>query len=97
MDKDYVYGVFGRTLKRTGLGGHRPYDLRHTFACLHLAEGVPLTYVAAQMGHANPTTTLRWYGRWIKGQGQRWVDVLDRRATARAARAVTGVAPEAAR
>src|SRR5262245_14069021 len=30
-----------------------------------------------QRGHANPTTTLRHYARWIPTAGQRWVDTLD--------------------
>ena len=56
----------------------RLYDLRHTFASLLLAAGAPITYVGAQLGHANPTTTLRFYARWIPSRGQRWVEVLDR-------------------
>ena len=55
----------------------RPYDLRHTFARLLLAAHAPITYVSSQLGHANPTTTLRYYARWIPTKGQRWVDVLD--------------------
>jgi len=41
------------------------YDLRHTYASLLLADGAPLTYVSAQLGHANSTTTLRHYARWM--------------------------------
>jgi hypothetical protein len=36
--------------------------------------------VSAQLGHANPTTTLRYYAKWIPSRGQRWVNVLDRGA-----------------
>ena len=36
----------------------RVYDLRHTFASVLMARGVPLTPVNAQLGHALPTTTL---------------------------------------
>jgi hypothetical protein len=28
--------------------------------------------------HANPTTTLRHYAKWIPSRGRRWVEVLDR-------------------
>jgi hypothetical protein len=56
----------------------RLYDLRHTYASLLLAAGAPITYVSAQLGHANPTTTLRHYAKWIPSQGRRWVEVLDR-------------------
>ena len=31
----------------------------------------------AARGHANPTTTLRHYARWIPSKGRRWVDALD--------------------
>ncbi len=37
-----------------------------------------MTYVAAQLGHANPSTTLRYYARWIPSKGRRWADLLDR-------------------
>jgi hypothetical protein len=47
------------------------------FASLLLAAGAPITYVSAQLGHANPATTLRYYARWIPGHGRRWVDLLD--------------------
>ncbi len=33
--------------------------------------------MSAQLGHANPATTLRYYAKWIPSQGRRWVEVLD--------------------
>ena len=39
----------------------RPYDLRHSFASLLLAEHCTLHYVAAQLGHS-PALTLSTYG-----------------------------------
>ena len=39
----------------------RPYDLRHSFASLLLAEGRTIHYVAAQLGHS-PALTLSTYG-----------------------------------
>ena len=40
----------------------------------------------------NPSTTLRYYARWIPTKGRRWVDLLDRvtGAVAAAAEAVSG-------
>src|SRR5262245_8418161 len=78
MDEAKVSRIFRLVIKRAGLPSFRLYDLRHTFASLLLAAGAPLTYVAAQLGHANPTTTLRFYARWIPSRGQRWVEMLDR-------------------
>jgi hypothetical protein len=65
------------TIKRAGLPAFRVYDLRHTYPSLLLARSAPITYVAAQLGHANPSMTLRFYARWSPGRGQRWVEVLD--------------------
>ena len=40
------------------MGALRPYDLRHTFASLLLAEGRTLHYVAAQIGDSVAQTAL---------------------------------------
>jgi integrase len=51
--------------KRAGLVPvPRPYDLRHSFASLLLAEGRTVHYVAAQLGHS-PVLTLSTYGHLI--------------------------------
>ncbi len=52
--------------KRAGLNGDdraslRFHDLRHTFASLLIAEGLNITYVSRQLGHADPSITLRVY------------------------------------
>ena len=65
---------------------HSLYDLRHTFATLLLAGSAdsppaPITYVAAQMGHATPATTLRFYARWIPRSGT--VVLMTARTTSR--------------
>lgn len=65
-----------RVLKKVKRPAFRLYDLRHTFAITLLAEGAPLTYVAAQMGHTKPTTTLLWHAHWLPRGGQ----ALGRRA-----------------
>ena len=67
-----------RATKRAGLSGHRVYDLRHTYATPFLARGVPITYVAAQLGHAKPATTLQWYAHWLPRESKSFVDSLDR-------------------
>ena len=68
------------------------HDRRHTYASLLLAASAPITYVSAQLGHVNPSTTLRYYARWIPNKGRRWVDLLDRitGAVTAAAEAVSG-------
>jgi integrase len=59
------------------------YDLRHTFATLHLAKGHPITYVSAQLGHSSPSTTLRWYAHWLPTSEKRYADSLDTRGLRR--------------
>jgi len=76
LDESRVRKRFVRALKAAGVGGHRLYDLRHTFAS-HLIAKAPITYVAAQLGHADATTTLRWYARWLPKSGVSFVDTLD--------------------
>jgi integrase len=77
LDRYAIRDSFRRALKAAKIGHHRPYDLRHTFASLLLAEGAPLPYVAAQLGHSKPTTTLRYYAHVMPQHGRRWVNVLD--------------------
>lgn len=57
-DQSHVSKAYRRILRRAGLPAFRLYDLRHTAASLLLARCAPITYVAAQLGHAKPTTTL---------------------------------------
>jgi integrase len=54
--------VFRPAAARAGLTGARPYDLRHAFASLLIAEGqLSIVEIAAQLGH-NPTVCLDIYG-----------------------------------
>ena len=38
--------------------------------------GAPITYVAAQLGHRKPTTTLMFYAHWIPGGDKSHIDRL---------------------
>ena len=69
--------AFHRRCKRAKIGSFRPYDLRHTCASLLLAKGAPVTFVAAQLAHSNPTTTLRYYARWIPKEDRQYMSLLD--------------------
>jgi len=77
LDESRVRKAFAKALQAAGVSAHRVYDLRHTFASVLLARGVPLTYVSAQLGHALPTTTLQFYARWIPTKGERFIEAVD--------------------
>jgi integrase len=65
LDDINVAKRFQAVLVRAGLPRFRLYDLRHTYASHLLALGAPITFVAAQLGHAKPTTTLAHYAHWL--------------------------------
>jgi integrase len=50
--------LFGKT---AGIVHRHPQDLRHRFASVKIAEGVPGTTVAAQLGHSRKSLTLDTY------------------------------------
>ena len=52
---------FGRLATRLGLNA-RLHDLRHAFALLLLAEGVPVLDVSRILGHASAAFTMDRYG-----------------------------------
>jgi integrase len=54
-----------------------PHDLRHSWASHMLSAGADLAYVSAQLGHANPATTLRIYAHWVPGTRRVSTAVLD--------------------
>ena len=58
--RDWKNRVYNPAARRAGLASVRPYDLRHAFVSLLLAEGRSVVDVAAQAGHA-PTMTLDTY------------------------------------
>ena len=58
-----------------------PGVLRHTFASLLLAAGVPVLDVAAQLGHHSAGFTLKVYGHVISRTDRRVADALDTATT----------------
>ncbi|MDX6370978.1 MAG: hypothetical protein QOG93_2480 [Gaiellaceae bacterium] len=65
--------AFRAAAESAGAGGARPYDLRHSFVSLLIAEGRSIIDIARQAGH-NPTMTLETYGHIFDefdGEGHR--------------------------
>ncbi|HUY42044.1 MAG TPA: tyrosine-type recombinase/integrase, partial [Candidatus Dormibacteraeota bacterium] len=52
------------------------HSLRHTFATQSLINGADINSVAAIMGHADVSTTLRLYGHCLPGSKERAVAAL---------------------
>jgi integrase len=55
-----VKGPWRRIRKKAGLEGLRIHDLRHSFASVGAAGGVPLQMIGLMLGHAQASTTERY-------------------------------------
>jgi integrase len=53
--------ALARACKAAGIAHHHPHDLRHRYASVKIAEGVPVTQLAAQLGHSKKSLTLDVY------------------------------------
>lgn len=74
--------IFAPLAASVGLGSARPYDLRHAFCSLLIAEGRSVVEIARQAGHA-PAMTLDTYGHVIdelEGAERRPAEVVIRKA-----------------
>jgi integrase len=58
---DVAKNVMARACKRAGVVHRHPHDLRHRYASVQIARGVPVTQVAAQLGHSRKSLTLDTY------------------------------------
>jgi integrase len=78
--------TFARVARSVGLVGARPYDLRHSFVSLLIAEGRSVLDVARHAGHS-PTMTLDVYGHVFDD-----FDPVDRTAAAQRVKDARGLA-----
>jgi integrase len=58
---DVAKNVMARACKAAGIAHRHPHDLRHRYASIQIGRGVPVTQVAAQLGHARKSLTLDTY------------------------------------
>jgi integrase len=56
-----VVRLYHRLLDKAGLPALRFNDLRHTCACLLLAQGVPMRVVMETLGHSQISLTMDTY------------------------------------
>ena len=84
MYPDSLTHWFEEFIKRNDLPKIHLHSLRHTYATLCIANNVPLTTVAAQLGHATVATTANIYAHAVKSSqimaankiGQIFEDIL---------------------
>jgi integrase len=65
LDESNVRKALNRILDAAELHRRGPHQMRHTFGSLLLQDGVPITYVSRQLGHKDPSITLRVYAHWL--------------------------------
>ena len=53
--------VMDRACKSAGIAHCHPHDLRHRYLSVQIARGVPVTTLAAQLGHSRKSLTLDTY------------------------------------
>jgi integrase len=58
---DVAKNVMARACKYAGIVHRHPHDLRHRYASVQIGRGVPVTAVAAQLGHSKKSMTLDVY------------------------------------
>jgi integrase len=74
---NFLRRVWHRVLDLALVRRRTPHDCRHTWASHMLASGADLAYVSAQLGHANPSITLRIYSHWVPGTRRITTSILD--------------------
>ena len=67
-----------RCAARIGMPGITWHSLRHAHASMLIHEGVQLTEVATQLGHADCTVTLRTYAHLFHRDDRAAADAVDR-------------------
>ena len=58
---DVAKNVMARRVRHAGIVTVIPHDLRHRYASVQIGRGVPVTQVAAQLGHSKKSLTLDTY------------------------------------
>jgi integrase len=72
--RNLVARHFEKIVARAGVRRVRPYDLRHTYATLALAAGVPLHVVSRSLGHTSAGFTAKTYAHVVETLEQQHVD-----------------------
>ena len=75
---DSVTQWFSKFIARSGMPKVTVHSLRHTYASLMIADGVPLVVVSKQLGHSQISTTANIYAHAITSAQAKAMQTLDR-------------------
>lgn len=75
---DSVTKWFTAFVQRSGLPSVTVHSLRHTYASLMIADGIPIVNVSHSLGHAQVSTTTNIYAHVIAAAEARAAEVFDR-------------------
>jgi integrase len=59
-----------KACKSAGIASHSPHDLRHRYISVKIREGIPVTKIAAYVGHAPKSLTLDTYAHVLIDEGR---------------------------
>lgn len=75
----FMTRVWNPSVERSGLVSEpNPHDLRHTGASWLIADGAPLPFIQARLGHESITTTINTYGHLLPDAHTQMADSLSR-------------------
>jgi integrase len=80
IPKGTIWKAWTAAVRRSGIGqSPRLHDLRHTGASWLIADGTPLPWIQARLGHEKITTTVDTYGHLVPEAHLIMADSLERR------------------
>jgi len=82
LHRSVVCHALQRECKKLGLPVLTIHQLRHLHASLLLAQGLPIPLVAARLGHANPSVTMKIYAHAVDRQDELAAQTISRVLTA---------------
>ena len=78
MFPDSVTAWFSDFIERSGMPKVTVHSLRHTYASLMIADGVPVVVVSKQLGHSQTSTTQNIYAHVIQSAEAKAMQTFDR-------------------
>ncbi|MCP4990710.1 MAG: site-specific integrase [Colwellia sp.] len=77
-DGEYRLGFFRPHLKRAGVKYRGANQTRHTYASHLVSAGLPLTWIAKQMGHTGIKMIEKHYAKWMPTHEDKYTDLASK-------------------